>query len=693
MQTSEVLPPEGRSASRARRVVESALRDARLGGFVDEALLLVTEVVTNAVVHAGTDIELTVVTGEADVRVDVVDYSGEAMPVLHSMPGEEREGGRGIYLLDALSTEWGTRHFATGKSVWFTLGASPTPVPARNVPAQPTPTRPPRRDIDWLVGLPVELERQLRPEEFVAELLHRLTEGLGLSSGWVYADSPEGGGWALLTASDPIRSVPDPEAVRRVATGSAGAATAGPDGALVLPLRHRAGVFGAVLLAAGAQSCADDVALARLVSDRVSVILREDQANAALLRGRGSLGLLAEASEMFAGTLDVELAVTLATQLVVPRFAAWSAALTAYDHQPKLVAVAHSDEVRLASLRSALCEGEGQDWAAHLLADPAEHRPVIVPAEKVPESLAGEGGGDVLALPLVARRRVLGLLLLGQRRKGSYGAQDVGVLTDLADRAALAVDNARLYEDHTAISHALQASLLPASLPTGPGVDFAARYAAAGDGNEVGGDFYDVFTLPAGGWGISIGDVCGTGAEAAAITGTARSVLRLLVRDGSGPDEALRRLNDVILDLGERGRFCTTMVGVVTSRGDGLAVQMTSAGHPPAVLVTRSGHVSCVGRSGTLLGVVADVELVRDEVLLAPGDALVCYTDGLTERRHGNDLFGEERLLASLRALAGEPADRMAGGLEAAVTDYGAGASRDDLAVLVVRCSEPAAAR
>ena len=100
-------------------------------------------------------------------------------------------------------------------------------------------------------------------------------------------------------------------------------------------------------------------------------------------------------------------------------------------------------------------------------------------------------------------------------------------------------------------------------LPTVAHVEFGARYAAAGEGNEVGGDFYDVFELPDGQWAVAIGDVCGKGPEAAAITGLARNVLRLLGREGIAPPAVLRRLNTAILDLGDRGRFCTATMATV----------------------------------------------------------------------------------------------------------------------------------
>jgi hypothetical protein len=417
------------------------------------------------------------------------------------------------------------------------------------------------------------------------------------------------------------------------------------------------------------------------------VVLRDDRAQASQLRSRGSLALLAEASEMFAGTLDVQLALTLASQFVVPRFASWAAVCTTYEDSPRVVAVSHTDETRLAGLRVAMSSTDGQALTDRLARELPGQRSVLVPSAELPSDLGDDASGDVLVLPLVARGRLLGLILVGRPAGSVYGADDVGVLIDLARRAALAVDNARLYEERSSIAKALQASLLPPTLPTAPGLEFGGRYAAAGEGNEVGGDFYDVFSIPSGGWGIAIGDVCGKGAEAAAITGMARDVLRLLVRDGAAPPVALQRLDESILELDDRGRFCTAALGIVQPGPEGLHVRLSSAGHPPPVLVNAAGEASFVGRSGTLLGVVADVDLSEDVIVLGPGEVLVFYTDGVTERRHGMDMFGDQRLLDAVRAAPGRRADVIAGHLESDVRRFGTGPSRDDLAVLVIRCT------
>ncbi|MCW2613724.1 MAG: Stage sporulation protein [Frankiales bacterium] len=678
------LPAQDRSPAAARRIVHRALSDAGLEVMLDDALLLVTELVTNSVVHAGTDVELHVDIGAGCARIEVVDHGAGALPVLRGDPDATREGGRGIFLLDALAQEWGTRHFAGGKSVWFQLGVTdrtvPRPVPLRAAQASSDPSPP---VVSWLLGLPADLEERLSSAQLLGELLHRLCGAMGLRDGWLMAETVgDSETWTVVASHDPSSLRPGSDSVRRVARGGADQVLPAGGGLLVLPLRRRTGVFGALVVGDADHLDETSVALARLVGDRMGVVLRDDRAHSAQLRDRGSLALLAEASELFAGTLDVTLAVTLAAQLVVPRFASWAGVYTADDHGVRLAATSHEQESGSTLLREVLESPMAVEMAERLVRELGE-QPSLVPAHELPIGLEGE----VLAVPLVARRRLLGVLLAGRTPGSGYARDDAGLLLDLARRAALSVDNARLYGERTAIAQALQASLLPPVLPVVERVEFGARYAAAGEGNEVGGDFYDVFGVPGDAWAVAIGDVCGKGAEAAAITGLARNVLRLLGREGTPPPAVLRRLNAAILDLGDRGRFCTAAMATLTPTADGLQVRLSAAGHPPPVLVTAQGAASFVGTPGSLLGVFEEVSVPDDELLLSPGDALVFYTDGVTERRSGDRMFGDESLLAACTAAAGLGADSFAGQVEQAVRDFGDQASRDDLAVLVVRAT------
>jgi serine phosphatase RsbU (regulator of sigma subunit) len=164
-----------------------------------------------------------------------------------------------------------------------------------------------------------------------------------------------------------------------------------------------------------------------------------------------------------------------------------------------------------------------------------------------------------------------------------------------------------------------------------------------------------------------------------------RDVIRLLVREGHAVADVLRRLNHAILEQGDRGRFCTVAAALLRWQDDDLLLAFCSAGHPLPVLMRATGEVDIVGTPGTLVGVTEEFEVREHEVRLGPGDAVVFYTDGVTERRTATKMFGEGRLLDTLRECSGEPAGVIAGALERAVDEYATDPLRDDLAVLVVR--------
>jgi phosphoserine phosphatase RsbU/P len=309
----------------------------------------------------------------------------------------------------------------------------------------------------------------------------------------------------MVARHDPTDLAPEIDEVRRRAREGTDHPLSFGSGLLVLPLRRRIGVFGALVVGDADHLDEAGVALTRLVADRMGVVLRDDRAHTAQLRDRRSLALLAEASELFAGTLDVSLVMTLTAQLVVPRFANWSGVYTIDAQGARLAAVAHALETGTAPLRGSLASDAACALVQRLVRELGE-QPSLVPEHELPASLRGFAG-ELLAVPLVARGRLLAVMLVGRPTGAGPARDDGGLLLDLARRAALAVDNARLYEERTAIAQALQRSLLPPALPTGAHIEFGSRYAAAGEGNEVGGDFYDVFAVPGGLWAVAIGDV------------------------------------------------------------------------------------------------------------------------------------------------------------------------------------------
>jgi PAS domain S-box-containing protein len=289
----------------------------------------------------------------------------------------------------------------------------------------------------------------------------------------------------------------------------------------------------------------------------------------------------------------------------------------------------------------------------------------------------------LLVLPLLAGDAVLGSMSVGRRTLDDHEDQ---LVRELARRVALAVTNAQLYRERDQVAATLQRSLLPPDLPELPGFELAAAFRAAGRANEVGGDFYDAFLLGGDRWALVIGDVCGKGADAAAITALARYAIRTIATDEDGPGTVLGRVNEVLLRHGDPERFVTALFARVDV-SDPSRVVVASAGHPPPVVLRAGGEPAVEKAVGTLLGVVEEPRLPDHELRLDVGDTLVLVTDGVLEARidrDSTDILGLPGMLRELAALADRSPAGIAEGL-ADVAQVSPERQRDDIAILVLR--------
>lgn len=265
------------------------------------------------------------------------------------------------------------------------------------------------------------------------------------------------------------------------------------------------------------------------------------------------------------------------------------------------------------------------------------------------------------------------------------GILNVGYETTADVRARKLLER-ELAAEHR-IASQLQVSLMPETLPDVPGVDLASGFRPAGAGNEIGGDFYDVFPIADGCWMVVMGDVCGKGAEAAAITALARYTMRAAaIRDEADPCSVLTRLNEALLAQREDLRFVSAVCGFLEPlAGGGADLSVCVAGHVPPLRVGVDGAVTPVaGGAGGVLGIWDPVELEQERVELAPGERLVLYTDGVLDADPEHELT-EAGFADKLVAAAGLGAADTVALVEREVVQAGALRGRDDVAVLVIQ--------
>jgi PAS domain S-box-containing protein len=403
--------------------------------------------------------------------------------------------------------------------------------------------------------------------------------------------------------------------------------------------------------------------------------------------------LLAEASQVLASSLDYEQTLRNVAWLAVPRLADWCAVdLVSDDGDRVSLAVAHSDPDKLG-----LAERLQAHEAGRVTPDQALGRVVATGLAElhadVTDELLSAGGRSpdhvdllrqigmrsVMIVPLVARGRTIGAMsLVSAESRRRFDQSTLAFAEQIADRAAIAVENSRLYTGQARIAATLQRSLLPDALPEIDGWQLSALYRPAGDGAEVGGDFYDVFRVP-GGWLVLIGDITGKGVGAAAMTALVRHSGRIVGQETPEPAMILSRLDTALRSQSELS-LCSLLCLLV--RGGHATI--ASAGHPLPLLVS-AGAVTPVGRPGPLLGAFADATWLQTGLDLATGDTLVLYTDGVTDTVGADGRFGDQRLRDLLGDRAGCPPADLLGALEAGLTEFQVGTQADDTAALALR--------
>ncbi|MGY1639059.1 PP2C family protein-serine/threonine phosphatase [Geodermatophilus sp. SYSU D00742] len=458
-------------------------------------------------------------------------------------------------------------------------------------------------------------------------------------------------------------------------------------------------------------------ATAHRVGDQLHVYLRErtgplPEGSGSDDRGDGAgdsaeddrLRFLAEVSEAMISTLDAGESLGKLVDLVVPRLADWAVVtVVGDDGQPPEESWAHRDPARLADLDAYMrgrvrVPGDDNDpLTAALLTGEPIHLPRIDPvlvepalgSDEVRQAWARLDAGSITIVPLRARSETFGALgLVNGSGRSPHGEMEIATAVEVARRASLAIDNARLYGRQLKVAETLQRSMLTPP-PQPDQLEIAVRYQPASSTLHVGGDWYDAFQQPDGDTLLVIGDVVGHNVDAAAAMGQVRSIVRGIAYDRQEePARILTRVDAVLSGL-HIGTLATVLIARIeqtaAEAGTGRRrVRWSSAGHLPPLLLHADGRVEALtSRPETLLGTESAHSRTDSVAELAAGDTLVFYTDGLVEQGRSGIDEGTERLLAAVGSIGCVPVDELCDALLGRIVG---GRPDDDVAIVAVRC-------
>lgn len=396
------------------------------------------------------------------------------------------------------------------------------------------------------------------------------------------------------------------------------------------------------------------------------------------------VAFIAEVGGRLVGAIDLETAASLAVELAIPTLAD-SAILVLPDIRGRLEWWRWS--------------GRGRCLRGRIRRPAAESAPGLTAAldgtlavvdlsdselTEFPRALA-DPLGRYESVSAVALTSCRGTLLLA--RRVALGSDERRAAEEFVSRVSDAVVAAHRFERQKAASEELISPLRPPALPVMPGIRMAAIYRPASGPIDVGGDFYDLHLQPDSSALFVLGDVCGKGAEAAAMSGRVRHALAALRLVEDDPERLLHLVNQSLLGTGG-SKFATLVVGVLARRGGGsLVARLSSGGHPAPLVLRADGTVETVVVPGMLVGIMPRPEFGSHTVELAPRETLILYTDGITEARGRSDdvLFGSDRLRSTLESCAGLPVEQLVSRVDEAVQQWTSANSRDDIALLAIQ--------
>jgi PAS domain S-box-containing protein len=383
-------------------------------------------------------------------------------------------------------------------------------------------------------------------------------------------------------------------------------------------------------------------------------------------------------------------------RLIARELTAWVIVDMERRHRVRRLFATGPDDRRLSELANVVAAVDPPPGSVPSAVHESGHPALIAHADD-PSALGASADGtpllplldatSVLSVPLVDGEVKYGVLTLArQAADGHFKVADLALMQDLGDQMALAIRVNRMFRRRSDTVDALHASLVPRRWPDIPGVQVAATYLEATEDQDIGGDFHDVYRTPDG-WGIAVGDVCGVGEEAAAVTAAARHAIRVLARRCADPGEVLAGANEIVLadELALDGGFVTANVAHLTWQDDKLRVVLGSAGHPAAAMLRSDGRVLMTAGGGLPLGLFPDAQPATQELLLEKDDILFLYTDGVAQARGPGNSYFQDRLAEELADLAGQPPDELVASMRRAMNSFSGGNLVDDVTMMALR--------
>lgn len=457
-------------------------------------------------------------------------------------------------------------------------------------------------------------------------------------------------------------------------------------GAILTPLQRSGAITGFIVLLADAQAAAPTTSaleLAGTVGRQASLVLENAYLYQQAKSRADNLETIFRISTAVGSSLQSRVVLNRVMDVVQKILSADAALLMQYEPHRRLI----SSPMARGAVSSEMMEATfspGEDVPGRVFeTHEPERYDYISGNDTLLLNLAGaQGLESLLAVPLLARGRSIGVLAVFSREPAAFSSEELHLLRTFAAQAALAIDNAEMFSREHEMVRVLQESILPTRLADIPAIEAGSIYVAAGGADiEIGGDYYDLYTGPDGHVVIAMGDVCGKGVNAATKTSLIRHAIRGMIVAGLEPARILAELNELLLESGAADSIVTLWLGKFDTHSGRLVY--ADGGHPPALLLGPDRSIARLGTTGALLGAVAGAEWEERSVRLLPESLLLLYTDGVTEARRANKFFGEGRVRRVLRAggSATEVAERLLGHVQR----YCGGETRDDAAILAVR--------